>query len=257
MDLIDSHTHLYLPEFKSDIKSVIQNAVSSGITKMILPNIDSDSYFSMIEVCKNNTGKCFPTIGLHPTSVKSDYKEQIGFIINNFSAEKFIASGEVGIDLYWDKTFFKEQEDALSVQIDLALTSNLPLIIHCRDSFNEIINILNKKNTSSYKGVFHSFSGTAEQAKIIMDMGFMIGINGIITYKNSILPDTLKVIGLEKILLETDSPYLTPVPYRGKRNESSYLIYIARKISEILNLSLEEVANKTTINAKHLFSLEN
>jgi TatD DNase family protein len=221
MDFIDSHTHLYLQEFNDDVTTVIQNAVSNGVTKMVLPNIDSDSFPAMMAVCKTNPNICYPTIGLHPTSVKLDYKEQLNFIVKNFSRENFTAIGEVGMDLYWDKTFIKEQEDAFSVQIDVALSNNLPLIIHCRESFKEIINVLMKKNITSYKGVFHSFSGTAEQAKIVTDMGFMIGINGIITYKNSTLPETLKETGLEKVILETDSPYLTPDTYIGKRNESA------------------------------------
>jgi TatD DNase family protein len=256
MEFIDTHTHLFLSDFDSDRSKVIEQAFDAGVKSLLLPNIDSNSIAGMMQLCEQYPGRCFPMIGLHPTSVKSDYKEQIGIIKDHLKFQKFIAIGEVGIDLYWDKSFFTQQCDAFLTQMELAREYSLPVVIHSRDSFDEIIDILKKNRTSySYKGVFHSFTGTLEQANEAISLGFRIGINGVVTFKNSSLGEVLKEVSLEHLLLETDSPYLTPAPHRGKRNESSYVVYVAKKIAEIKQLTIEEVALTTTNNAKTVFNL--
>jgi TatD DNase family protein len=256
MEFIDTHTHLFLSDFDSDRSKVIEQAFEAGVNSLLLPNIDSNSITGMMQLCEQYPGKCFPMIGLHPTSVKDDYKEQIAIIKGHLKSQKFIAIGEVGIDLYWDKSFFTKQCDAFLTQLELAHEYSLPVVIHSRDSFDEIIDILKKNRTSyTYKGVFHSFTGTLEQANEAISLGFSIGINGVVTFKNSFLGEVLKEVSLEHLLLETDSPYLTPTPHRGKRNESSYLVYIAKKIAEIKQLTIEEVALTTTANAKTVFNL--
>jgi TatD DNase family protein len=256
MEFIDTHSHLFLPEFDSDRDPVICHAIAQSVNKIVLPNIDVETLPKVTDLCKKFPQNCFPALGLHPTSVKENYTTELESIINSISNDRPLAIGESGIDLYWDKTFFKEQCDAFSVQIDLAKSMQLPIIIHSRDSFDEIIKILGNKTGSGLTGIFHSFSGTLEQARTIIELGFKMGINGVVTFKNSQLPEVLKQIPLNEIVLETDAPYLTPTPNRGKRNESAYLIYTARKIAEIKNTSLEIVAETTTQTAKKLFNFK-
>jgi TatD DNase family protein len=255
MKFIDSHAHLFLQEFDTDRNLTVRNAVNAGITKIILPNIDSGTFDSLLDLCSIFPDICVPAIGLHPSSVKDNYIEELTFLEKKCLTRKYIAIGETGIDLYWDKTWFKQQCDSFSIQIDLARSLKLPLIIHCRESFNEIFSILEKKAGDGLTGVFHSFTGTLEQAEIIQSLGFKMGINGVVTYKNSNLPEVIEHIPLTEIILETDSPFLPPVPYRGKRNESAYLLHIAEKIAQIKNMALDEIARITTNNAETLFSL--
>ncbi len=256
MELIDTHTHLFLEQFDEDRTTVVQNAIEQGVKKMFLPDIDSSTSQKVLKMAKEFPDICYPMIGLHPTSVKENFKEELAHVENMLAKEKYFGIGETGIDLYWDKTFYQEQVEAFSFQINLSKETGLPLIIHSRDSFREIFSILDEMNDVKLKGIFHSFTGGKEEAeKILSYKGFKIGIGGIVTFKNSKLPDVVKNIGLENLVLETDSPFLAPTPKRGKRNESRFLIYIAEKIAEIYQTDLEKVAAITTQNAKELFNL--
>lgn len=256
MFLIDTHAHLFLEQFNEDREQVIQNALEKGVKKIFLPDIDSSTSSSVIEMAKKYPDICFPMIALHPTSVKENFKDELKHVEYMLENEKYYGIGETGIDLYWDKTFLKEQIEAFRFQINLAKKMALPLIIHARDSFNEIFSVIDELNDENLKGIFHSFTGNKEHvSKILSYKGFKIGIGGIITFKNSKLPEVVKEIDLEHLVLETDSPYLAPTPKRGKRNESAYLIYIAEKIAEIHNVDIQTVANITTENAKILFGI--
>ena len=243
MRLIDTHSHLFLEEFSEDLPQVIERARSAGITHIFMPNIDSTTIDSMLSVCNTYNDYCFPMIGLHPTSVNADYEKELEIVARELkSFNKYIAIGEVGMDLYWDKTFLKEQQIVLDKQINWALEYDLPVVIHCRDAFGYIYNVLEPYKNTSLKGVFHSFTGTDDEAARILEFsGFLIGINGVVTFKKSRLPEVLTKIPLEKIVLETDSPYLTPVPNRGKRNESAYVKDTLMKVSDIYRMSPEAV----------------
>ena len=257
MRLIDTHSHLFLEEFSEDLPQVIERARSAGITHIFMPNIDSTTIDSMLSVCNTYNDYCFPMIGLHPTSVNADYEKELEIVARELrSFNKYIAIGEVGMDLYWDKTFLKEQQIALDKQINWALEYDLPVVIHCRDAFGYIYNVLEPYKNTSLKGVFHSFTGTDDEAARILEFsGFLIGINGVVTFKKSRLPEVLTKIPLEKIVLETDSPYLTPVPNRGKRNESAYVKDTLMKISEIYRMSPETVGSVTSENALKVFGM--
>lgn len=255
MKLIDTHSHIYSDEFKDDIEEIISNCKDVNIQKILLPNIDSESIPKMNCLVQAFPEMCVPMMGLHPTSVKENYKEELENCKTWLAKNKYCAVGEIGIDLYWDKTFIKEQQIVFDTQINWALEKELPIVIHARDSFNEIFEILEAYRNSNLKGVFHSFTGNTEQAHKAIDLGFLLGINGIVTFKNSGLDKTIETVSLDKLVLETDAPYLAPVPKRGKRNESSYLIYVANKLSEIYQLSLNEVAEITTANAEKLFNI--
>lgn len=253
--MIDSHCHIYLDEFIADRKEIIDRAISSGITKMVLPNIDSSSVSQMTELNAQYPGVFINTLGLHPTSVKSDYKKQLEIIFSNNILINGI--GETGIDLYWDKTFIKEQQESFDYQLDKACKLKLPIIIHSRNSLNEVIDIAKNYVSKGIAGVFHCFPGNKEEAKKVIDLGFYIGIGGVLTYKNNNMTEVVSAIPLENILTETDSPYLTPVPFRGKRNEPYYLKYIVEKIAEIKNCDKTTVDNITAENCKRLFNLKN
>lgn len=255
MILIDTHTHLYLDNYSEDQSTIIQKAIDQGVEKMLLPAIDSSTYDSMIRLSKQYPENCFPMIGLHPTSVKDDYEVELKLVEGQLSAGGFIAVGEIGIDLYWDKTHSEQQKDAFRRQLRLAKKYNLPVAIHTRDSFDEIYEIARDEKTEELLGVFHCFTGSIEEANKIIDLEFKMGIGGILTFKNAGLAEVVEQIPLEHLILETDSPFLTPTPYRGKRNESSYLTYIAKRMAEIKEISFEEVAEITTSNAKRLFKL--
>ncbi|MGD0711445.1 MAG: TatD family hydrolase [Bacteroidales bacterium] len=255
MLLIDSHTHLYAEEFNTDIQDVINRAFTAEVKYMLIPNVDSTSIVPMLDLCGKYLDKCFPAIGLHPESVKEDYKSELELMKPWLGKEKFVAIGEIGIDLYWDKTFVNEQIEAFKSQLLWAKEYDLPVIIHSRNALNEIIQILNDKNYSGIKAVFHCFPGSLEQAIYLTNKGFMLGIGGVVTYKNSGLAKVVKEIPLEYILLETDAPYLPPVPFRGKRNESAYIKNIAEFIAQLRNCSLDEVAETTTKNAIRFFKL--
>ena len=256
MKLIDTHTHLFVKEFDTDRDEVIQNAIDNNIEKMVLPGINSGYIALQKKLAEKYPENCFPTVGLHPSDVKEDYKKELEIVKENIKSGKFIAVGEIGIDLYWDKTFKNEQLKAFEYQVKLAKEFNLPVIIHVREAFDEVFKIIERQNDDSLFGIFHSFTGTAEQAKRIIDFrDFKIGINGIVTFKNAGLDKVVADIDLKHIVLETDSPYLSPAPKRGKRNESLHLIYTAKKLAEIYNLELSEIAEITTKNAKEIFKL--
>jgi len=255
MQLIDTHTHLYLPEFDHDRDEMVKRAVSSGISRLLMPDIDKNSSDLMLKAAEEYQGICIPMAGLHPTSVKEDYMEELDRIDRLFTAFRFIAVGETGIDLFWDKTFLKEQKESLRRHILWALKEELPLVIHSRDSFPEIFSVLEEFKDKKLSGVFHAFSGTVADAENAVSMGFMLGIGGPLTFKNSKLPDVVKHIGIGHIVLETDSPYLAPVPYRGKRNESSYLRIINKKLAEVLDTEEELTASATFDNSCRLFNI--
>ncbi|HBF87648.1 MAG TPA: hydrolase TatD [Bacteroidales bacterium] len=253
--LIDTHSHIYLKEFDADRDLVIERALNNSILKILLPNIDSHSVLEILRLSEKYRNICYPMIGLHPTSVKENYEEELSFINNWISKNKFIAIGEIGMDLYWDKTFVEEQKIAFNTQVQLSIKHNLPAVIHIRNAFAETFSVLESINKAKFSGVFHCFSGNLVDAQKAIEMGFLLGIGGVVTYKNASLQEIVKEIPLEKLVLETDSPYLPPVPFRGKRNESGYLIFIAEKIAEIKNISLNKVGEITSENARELFRL--
>lgn len=253
--LIDTHSHIYSEEFTDDLDETVKRSFENEVRKIILPNIDSSSVKKMLDLTDQYPQICFPLMGLHPTSVNEDYEEELELIEFWLKKRKFYGIGEIGIDLYWDKTFIKEQTEAFRKQIQLAKKYQLPVVIHVRDSFNEVYAVLEEEDGKNLSGVFHSFTGTLEQARLVTEMGFKLGINGIVTFKNSGLDQIVAKIDPSHILLETDAPYLTPVPFRGKRNESSYLIYVARKVAEIHQLPVAELARITTANAEKLFGI--
>lgn len=255
MNLIDTHTHLYVKEFSADIQQVIESAEYEGVNKFFLPAIDSSETKAMFELEKKFPGKCFAMAGLHPCSVKENYKDELDEVERLLSERKFAAIGETGLDFYWDKTFVKEQYESLNIQAQWALQYRIPLVLHTRDAMQETIDVVKTYNGTGLKGIFHCFGGTLQNAQDVIDQNFYLGIGGVVTYKNSGLAEIIKDIDLDYIVLETDAPYLSPVPFRGKRNESSYLKYIAQKIAEIKNISVEEVAERTTKNAEKLFEI--
>jgi len=252
----DSHTHLYLDAFSADRDEMIIRALDAGVSRMLLPNIDPSTSNAVLHMADRYPGICMPMMGLHPTSVKGDYKKSLSSVKQKLDLPEVIAVGEIGIDLYWDKTFAKEQEEVFREQIRWAKERGLPVVVHSRNSFQEIFRVLDQEGTGGLQGVFHSFTGSAEELVKALSYGFMIGINGIVTFKNSNLADLVPLIPLEKIVFETDAPYLAPVPYRGKRNESSYLVSIATRVAEIYNLSVGEIGEITTRNAETLFNLD-
>ena len=258
MNFIDTHAHLYSNKFTEDKNDVINNAIQSGVLKMLLPNISSEYTDSMLELCKKFPENCFPMMGLHPCDVKIESMEkELLHVEEMLQKEKFIAVGEIGLDLYWDKSTLDLQKEAFRFQIELAKKHKLPIAIHVRDSFSEAIEIVEELNDENLSGVFHCFTGDNEQANRVIDLqNFFLGIGGVLTFKNSGLDKTISQIDIKHLLLETDAPYLSPVPFRGKRNKSPYLIYIAEKLSEIYNCKINEIANKTTKNALEIFKLD-
>ncbi len=252
---IDTHAHLYSEEFDKDRAQTIEKAKEAGVKKIVLPNIDFSTIDAMMKMAKEYPATCFPLIGLHPTSVNADYKNELKKIFETAEEYNFKGIGEIGIDLYWDKTFAKEQTEAFASQVEIALEKKLPFVIHCRNSMKEIMDVLKKYSNRNLKGIFHCFSGSIKDAEKLINMGFYIGIGGVVTFKNSKLDKVVKEIPLESIVLETDSPYLAPTPYRGKRNESSYIPLIAKKISEIHKLPIEQIEEQTTKNAIRLFDI--
>ena len=255
MQIIDTHTHLYLDQFKEDIDNVISRAKEIGVKKFIFPAIDSSHFENMHNLKNKYPDNIYLMSGLHPTNVKENYKNELDFVVDSLKTRDYVAIGEIGIDLYWDKSFLNEQQEAFTFQIRLAIKHDLPIVIHCRDAFDEIFEILDKENCDKLRGVFHCFTGTLEQAKRAIDLGFVLGVGGVVTFKNGGIDKFLNQIDLKHIVLETDSPYLAPVPFRGKRNESSYIVYVIDKLSEIYGLSKEEIASVTTKNAKKVFAL--
>ena len=251
----DTHSHLYLDEFENDWKEAVQRSIDLGVSRMYLPNLNSQSFDPMMKLCKAFPKNCFPMMGLHPTHVKDNYLEELDFVENHLRKHPYAAIGEIGIDLYWVKSQKKVQIDAFKKQLEWAKELDLPVVIHARESYAEIFNVLEKVCDSRLKGVFHSFTGNLFHAERILRYGFKIGINGIVTFKNSGLDKVVAGIDMDDILIETDAPYLAPEPKRGKRNESSYVIFVAQKLAEIHALELTEVAEITTRNALDLFKL--
>lgn len=257
MELIDTHTHLYCEEFDQDREEVIQRACEAGVTTMLLPAIDNESYERQEMMAQNHPELFHQMMGLHPTSVDERFREKLTTCKKRLfgNPEKYIAIGEIGLDFYWDRTFEKEQEEVLHEQFRWAIELNKPVDLHVRNSYGRMLEILEEKEFRLIRGVFHCFSGTLEQAMIAIEKGFYIGIGGAATFKKSNLPEIIANIPLDKIVIETDSPYLAPMPHRGKRNESAFVINVAKKIAEIKEVSFEQVAEQTTFNAKKIFCL--
>jgi len=251
--MIDTHVHLYDKAFDGDRDAVIVRAAGCGVKRMLLPNIDVQTLEPMLEVCRQYPGYCFPMLGLHPTSVDEHFEQQLEIIESYLEKTKIVAIGETGIDLYWDKQYIGQQLEAFRIQIGWARKYRLPLSIHCRKSYNEIISLLKKEQDGSLTGVFHCFPGNLRQAEEVTALGFMLGTGGVVTYKNAEMATVVQFTGVEHILTETDAPYLPPVPFRGKRNESAYMYNIVEKIAELKSISVNEVAEMTDANAERVF----
>lgn len=256
MDFIDTHSHLYAEEFDADRDEAVKRCFEAGVNRLILPDIDATSRQAMLDLAAAYPKNFFPCAGLHPTSVDGNYKAALGEVEAMLAKGGFCAVGEIGIDLYWDQTFEREQFDAFATQVRWAKELGLPVIIHIRNAIEKTIAALEPIADSLLRGVFHCFSGTVEQARQAIDMGFMLGIGGVLTFKKSDLPAVVEQIDIQHIILETDCPYLAPVPHRGQRNESSFLPFVAQKLADIKQINIEEVAARTTANAEKLFNLK-
>lgn len=253
MTITDTHCHLYASEFENDIDTVIKRAQQNGVQKFYLPNIDSESIEGMLQLETQYPGVCFPMMGLHPCSVKENYKEELAVMEDWLSRRRFAAVGEIGLDFYWDKTFTDQQYDAFRRQIEWAKQYDLPIVIHTREAMQQCIEVVAAHKTDRLRGIFHCFGGTREEAEQIIALGFYLGIGGVLTYKKSGLKEVLQHIDLAHIVLETDAPYLTPVPFRGKRNESAYLTYVVDALAEAKEVPPEEIAAITSANANLVF----
>ncbi len=255
MILTDTHTHLYSEKFDLDRALVMQRAKASGVTRFFVPAIDSSYTKRMLAFKQEFSEGVFLMMGLHPTSVKETYQDELAHVKKMLQKQPFVAIGEIGIDLYWDKTFLKEQQEVFKTQIQWAKELNLPIVIHCRDAFDEVFEILEEEKGAKLRGIFHCFTGNLEQAKKAISYNMKLGIGGVVTFKNGKIDRFLQQISLEHIVLETDAPYLAPVPYRGKRNESAYLTRIAEKLAEIYTTDIENIAKITTKNSKMVFGV--
>ena len=253
MQIIDTHSHLYLNKFEKDIDEVIQNAKNNGVTKILLPNINIQSVSQIETLYEKDTQFFSKMMGLHPTSVDQDYETVLDYILAENRIENLCAIGEIGLDYYWSKEHVEIQKEAFKYQIDFAIERNLPIAIHCREAFDDVLSILEEKSTSKLRGVLHCFTGNKNQAERLIEMGFYLGIGGVLTYKNAGLAELVKDIDTKYLVLETDAPFLPPVPFRGKRNESAYTLYVAKKLAEIKGISVEEVEEVTTANANKVF----
>lgn len=257
MILVDTHTHLFSPSFDEDRSDIVAKAIHAGVEIMLLPNIDVESIEPMYQLAEQFPENCFPMMGLHPGSVNENWESDLEIIRKNLFERKNVAVGEIGMDLYWDRTFKDQQAEVLRLQLTWAKELRLPVAIHAREAFDEIFEVVDEMNDESLTGVFHCFTGTLDQAKKIEEYGgFKLGIGGVLTYKKSGLDEVIKEIPMDMLILETDSPYLPPTPHRGKRNESSYLLHIAEKLADVKAMTLKEVAEITTANAKNLFKLK-
>ena len=253
---VDSHTHIYLKDFDEDRKGIISECLNNGVNKLLLPNIDKSSIADVIKICEVYKDICYPMVGLHPCYVKDSYEDDLDFLKPIIRSIKPIAVGEIGIDLYWDKSNLEIQRKAFIAQINWAKEFKLPIVIHARDSYDEIFEVLDQVNDENLNGVFHCFSSSLKDADRILNYGgFKLGIGGVVTFKNSGLDKVVKNIDIKNIVLETDSPYLTPTPFRGTRNKSSYIPIIANKLSDIYEISCEEIGNITSKNAKEIFNI--
>ncbi|WP_166962721.1 TatD family hydrolase [Yeosuana marina] len=255
MILTDTHTHLYSEDFDEDRKEMIERAIQSNVTRFFIPAIDSTYTASMLELEKEFPNNIFLMMGLHPTHVKDNYKEELKHVEDMFAKRPFYAVGEIGIDLYWDQSTLQIQQEAFRYQIKLAKKYKLPIVIHCREAFNEVFEVLEEEKDSDLFGIFHCFTGSIEQAHQAMSYNMKLGIGGVVTFKNGKIDQFLNQIDLKHIVLETDAPYLAPAPYRGKRNESLYILKVLEKLSEIYNISKEEIARITTQNSKQIFKI--
>lgn len=251
--LVDTHAHIYLPKFDKDRPAVMDRAAAAGVHKIFLPNVDSTTISSMLQLEAAYPDRCFAMMGLHPCSVKENVAEELEIVKSWLDKRPFCAVGEIGIDLYWDKTFQAQQIDAFKKQIEWAIELNIPIVIHSRESTDLVIDIIKEMKHSKLRGIFHCFSGNAIQARAVVEQGFHLGIGGVLTYKKSTLPDAIKDIPLEWLVLETDSPYLPPVPFRGKRNESAYIHQIGDYLASIKQVPFEKIATQTTKNAQRIF----
>ena len=253
MQLIDTHTHLYSETFDEDRGAMIQRALSCGVTDFFIPAIDSTYTERMFALEKKYPNRMHLMTGVHPTHVKENYKEELNHVTSLLKQRSFCALGEIGIDLYWDKTFLKEQQEAFDLQIQWAKEHKLPFVIHCRDAFDEVFEVLDGHDSKDLRGIFHCFTGTLDQAKQALSYNLKLGIGGVVTFKNGKIDQFLNQIPLSEIVLETDAPYLAPVPFRGKRNESSYIQEVASKVAEVYNLPFAEIASVTSKNALAIF----
>ena len=250
---IDTHAHLYAKAFNPDRTDVLARCREAKIDRVYMPNIDHTSIDDMLDLESRSEGRCFSMMGLHPCYVKKDFERELYIVEAWLAKRKFVAVGEIGTDLYWDKTFWEQQKEAFTIQVSWAKKYNLPIIIHCRESVEETIELVEGLAHGKLKGIFHCFSGNAAQAERVTKLGFLLGIGGVVTYKNGGLDAVLPTVGLEHLVLETDCPYLAPVPYRGKRNEPSYIPLVAHRMSEIMKIPVEQIQAATTANALKLF----
>jgi TatD DNase family protein len=255
MKLIDTHSHIYLPEFDMDRATILERAEKEGITKILMPAIDSTTHEMLLKLEDNNPSICLSMMGLHPCSVKENYRDELKIAKKYFENRNFKAVGEIGFDFYWDKTFTEQQYAAFHEQVEWALHFDLPIVIHSRNSTDECIKVVAEHQKGKLRGVFHCFSGNAEQAQKVIDLGFYLGIGGVVTFKNSGLDKVIEIVNLKNVVLETDAPYLAPVPFRGKRNEPSYLKFVVEKLSVIKESPVELIGEITTSNAEKLFRL--
>ncbi len=255
VNLIDTHCHIYSEKFSADISEVLNNARMQGIGKILMPNVDLESVDAMLQLEKENAGFCYAMMGLHPCSVKENYEEELNKITSYFEQRNFIAVGEIGLDLYWDKTTLQWQQDAFRKQLNLALDKNIPVAMHTRSAMSEVVEILREFRGTGLTGVFHCYSEGYEYSTEIAEMGFYFGIGGVLTHKNSGLSEAVKVLPKDRIILETDAPYLAPVPFRGKRNEPAYVWHVAKTLAEIFEVNIQNIGEMTSENAKRLFNL--
>ena len=255
MILTDTHTHLYYETAPEKLSGLMQRSLDKGVSRLFLPNVDSKSIPLVFRLAEQYPENCYPMLGLHPCDVKENFREELALMYKEIPGRRIYAIGEIGIDLYWDKTTLAIQQEAFRTQINWAKQMNLPIVIHCREAFDEIFEILEELKDDKLRGIFHCFTGSAEQAKKVIGLGFYLGIGGVLTYKNSGLDKVVQDISLEHLVLETDSPYLTPVPFRGKPNESSYLINVAQKLADLKQISIEVLAQITTKNSERVFGV--
>ena len=257
MRLIDTHCHIDSDQYENDLDDVLNRATNAGVERIYLPNVDVANMDSIVALADAYPHLIIPMMGLHPTEIKANYQADLALVREWLVKRPFAAVGEIGVDLYWDKTFVKEQMLAFEAQINMALEFNLPINIHVRDAFNEAFEVLERFRNQALRGVFHCFSGSKEIAERVFRLGdFYLGIGGVLTFKNAKLPDVIKHVGLERIVLETDAPYLSPVPFRGKRNESAYLTHVAQRLGDILEKEADEVGEVTTLNALKIYQRE-
>lgn len=253
--MIDTHAHIYLEEFKSDLDAVIGRSMAAGIEKIFMPNVDSETIDDMMKATERYPGYCIPMMGLHPGSVDERYEERLELVERWLSKGVFAAVGEIGIDLYWDRTFENQQKEAFKRQVELAKKFDLPIVVHHRNAFDEAFKIVKQLKDNKLTGIFHCFTGTKEEADKLTSLGFYLGIGGVATFKNGGLDKSLPGVNIERIVLETDSPYLAPAPYRGKRNEPAYLELVAKRLGEILNMETNQVIEVTSANARNIFKV--